>query len=152
MCKFCWEVADDQDKEDTKQALNGEYCQHFGCWEYPVTPYGHCSAHGDRSNSADRLPAIADRLPAIADRAPVIGAYPGTADQASDGARGADREWLPSAGARSRSPAPRVPRTPDLQCLFDRHILEADPQELVRIIHTAADRLAGMRFRAAADL
>ena len=45
MCKACWAVADDQHKEDNKQAFDGQLCAEFTCWERGVDPYSYCRAH-----------------------------------------------------------------------------------------------------------
>ena len=46
MCKFCWGAADGQEQENTKQAYDGTYCSHYGCWEACTgKPYEWCRAH-----------------------------------------------------------------------------------------------------------
>ena len=45
MCKLCWEIADAQEQENTKQAFQGTYCTQFGCWESAGRPYTWCRKH-----------------------------------------------------------------------------------------------------------
>jgi len=45
MCKLCWEIADEQEQENTKQAFQGTYCTQFGCWESAGRAYGWCRKH-----------------------------------------------------------------------------------------------------------
>ena len=61
MCKLCWDVVEDQDKEDTKQAFHGHHCARFSCWEWAEKPFGTSVAHREQPRGVD-LSRFASRV------------------------------------------------------------------------------------------
>ena len=52
MCKSCWKAASPEQHEEGKQAMNGWYCQEFGCWTPALRKHGFCKAHGGKNRSS----------------------------------------------------------------------------------------------------